>query len=156
MEIVQTTPIPPGTWFSELEQRLDLLMSARGHIHVRQKGSASWRFGPAAPPSQQRQIIAKLLHLAHDDVLFGLRDEWAKTIPALGQLSWPRTFAVLPQVSVAFCGFKIGRDEIDHGVQRVERLLLLLPKVDASIGTNSPTELAKREAEFDRQLDNLR
>ena len=104
----------------------------------------------------RRRTAFKLLVLASSEVIFAVRDDLIATIPELAAIPWPRRFAIKPHASVGFRGFEISSSDPEPSVMRVDQVLSQMPKADASVEIEVDSNIAAREAEFDRHLAALK
>jgi hypothetical protein len=152
MQLVQTKPVDDDAVFASIRDNLNPLMAKRGHLMVEETGSASWQYGAGYAKAKRRNTLFKLLNLPSGAVVFALREDFLATVPKLAGLPWPYHLAVKPHREVVFKGFEIKRDDKDCGVKRVERIMNLLPKLDACVEIKLKGYEAVQEAEFERQL----
>ncbi len=84
--------------------------------------------------------------------LFAIRKDFAHQFDKLRALKWPVEFSVMPSVDVLFLGFEVHPGEVEVAVQRVEKLLKVLPEPapEAAI----PVHIDRHD-EFDSQLGKL-
>ncbi len=152
MDLVQTKPVDGDAVFTAIRDKLNPLMAKRGHPLIEENGSASWQYGTGYAKPKRRQTLFKLLNLPSGAVVFAVREEFLAADAKLAGLPWPHHFAVKPHRQVGFKGFEIKRDDQNPGIKRVERIMKVLPKLDATVEIKLKTQDAAQEAEFDRQL----
>lgn len=156
MQLIQTIPIGDHAKFPSIRDKINALMAKRGHPLVEETGSVSWLYGAGYAKAVRRRTAFKLLVLASGEIVFAARDDLVATVPELAAIPWPRCFAIKPHASVGFRGFEISTSDPEAGVKRVEQILSLMPSVDPSVQIEVDSNVAAREAEFDRHLAALK
>jgi hypothetical protein len=150
MPAIQTQLINNDSDFTLLLSAVNRLMARHGCPLVRHKGSASWLAGPQSPRNREKVYFKLLFQGFGAPIVFGVRREFARSIPRLAALQWPLDFTVMPATDVFFVGFKIPCGNHELGRQRVERILGALPEPDAAFAIPLDEE---DDSDFDEQLE---
>jgi hypothetical protein len=152
MPAIQTKPIDKDPDFPLLLDAINRLMARHGFPLVLHKGSASWLAGPRFPGNEAMTYFKLLFQGAGAPAVFGIRREFAQSIPKLAALKWPMEFTVMPATDVAFVGFKIPAGNPELGRQRVEKIIGVLPEPDRKFVIPLDDE---DDSDFDKQLEGL-
>lgn len=99
------------------------------------------------------ETFFKVLYAGHGKpYVFGIRRDFAESVPKLKTIQWPMEFVVMPATDVPFVGFNIAVGSADVATQRLEKILAALPEPDLSLAISVEGD---NDREFDRQLQNL-
>jgi hypothetical protein len=153
MPAIQTQPINNDSDFGLLLSAVNRLMARYGFPLVRHQGSASWLAGPQSPRNRGKVYFKLLFQGFGTPAVFGVRREFAQSVPRLAALQWPLDFTVMPATDVFFVGFKVPPGNHELVRQRVERILGALPEPDPAFGILLDEE---DDSDFDEQLEAVR
>jgi hypothetical protein len=147
MRSPRTVPVRGDKGFTELVQKINLLMARWGFRLKMHKGSASWLGWPNT--EWVNETIWKLAYYGQNNMAFGGREEFLATKEKLANIEWPLVFGVPPHAHVIFVGFRIG--ESQSAVERIERILKALGEPDPA----QEIRLEIGDDGLDSQLDAL-
>jgi hypothetical protein len=151
LRAIQTRPIDGDPDFLAARDSVNRLLAPFGFPMVVRKGSASWLAG-AGHPGRAMETFFKLLYVGRGQpYVFGIRRDFAESIPKLKAIKWLIEFVVKPATNVPFVGFNIV-GSADVATQRLEKILGTLPKPDSTLAISLTGD---NDREFDLQLQNL-
>lgn len=152
MRAVQTRPINGDPDFLAAQDTVNRLLAPFGFPMVARKGSASWLAG-AGHRSRAMETFFKLLYGGPGKpYVFGIRRDFAESVPKLKAVQWPQEFVVMPATDVPFVGFNITVGRVDVATQRLEKILGTLPEPDSYLAISLEED---SDSEFDQQLERL-
>jgi hypothetical protein len=99
------------------------------------------------------ETFFKLLYVGRGKpYVFGIRRDFAESIPKPKTVQWLMEFVAMPATDVLFVGFSIAVGSADVATQRLENILGTFPEPDSSLAILVEEY---NDREFDLQLQNL-
>ncbi len=154
MQAIKTIPFNNDRQFLEVQDQLNPLLARYGFPMVPYRGSVSWLAGPGGSERSTETFFKFLYRGRSKPYVFGIRKDFASDIGKLNDVRWPiDEFAVMPAVTVAFCGFEIQPGFGALAAERLAKILKALPDPDPELAIQLD---GHDEKDFDAQLDTVK